>query len=272
MRLVLLKMKRLIYFVIAIIILFIVFSLKSNFAETVSIPKTVHKIFIDSKMEPGPIDGNIQRAMDTWKRPGYTVKLWYGNECRDYLLNKFGKEHLECFDKIIPYAFKADFMRYCIIYNEGGWYSDWQQVLLEPLDEFEKYSWVSCWDTTGEENKINGCMQNGFIGATKGNRVLKECINSVIDNCKHKNYGKSPWYPTGPCLLGDSFRKYNNLSDVKLGNTQNDPQDGPCFFIDSVKVVINKCCIDIDKPGTVFQNGNDYLSLWKNKNIFKGNP
>jgi len=261
-------MKRLIYFVIAIIILFIVFSLKSNFAETVSIPKTVHKIFIDSKMEPGPIDDNIQRAMNTWKRPGYTVKLWYGNDCREYLLNNFGKEHLECFDKIIPYAFKADFMRYCIIYNEGGWYSDWQQVLLEPLDKFEKYSWVSCWDTTGEENKINGCMQNGFFGSVKNSSILKEAIAQVIQNCKQNNFGKSPWYPTGPCLLGDAFRKASG-KNVKLGHTENDPKDGPCFIIDSKKIIINKCCSDINVPASNFKFGNNYIELWKQKNIFK---
>ena len=109
------------------------------------------------------------------------------------------------------------------------------------------------------------------MGSVKGNRVLKECINTCIANCKNKNYGKSPWYPTGPCLLGDMFRKYNVL-DAKLGNTQNDPQDGPCFFIDSQKIVINKCCIDRDKPGTVFENGNDYLNLWKNHKVFKENP
>jgi len=265
----------LVLFLVLILILVFTtfFTTKSSFVG-IKIPNVVHKIFINDHMSEIPIHGQVNTAMKTWQtlNPGYTLKIWYGNDCRNYLLRNFGQSHLDCFDNLIPYAYKTDFMRYCILYNEGGWYSDWQQVLLVPLNTFKNYSWVSCWDTTGEENKTNGCMQNGFIGAMKGNRVLKECINSVIDNCKHKNYGKSPWYPTGPCLLGDTFRKYNNLSDVKLGNTQNDPRDGPCFFIDSVKVVINKCCIDIDKPGTVFQNGNDYLSLWKNKNIFKGNP
>jgi hypothetical protein len=64
-------------------------------------------------------------------------------------------------------------MRYCIVYNEGGWYSDWQQVLLVPLNDFKNYSWVSCWDTTGEENTKNGSMQNGFFGCSKNNELLK---------------------------------------------------------------------------------------------------
>jgi hypothetical protein len=258
--------------VVIVLLLLLLFSYKSNFQQIeTTIPKTVHKIFIDSKMEPGPIDQKIQKAMDTWKRPGYTVKLWYGNECRKYLLDNFGKEYLDCFDKIIPYAFKADFMRYCIIYNEGGWYSDWQQVLLESLDEFENYSWVSCWDTTGEENKINGCMQNGFFGSVKNNLILKEAISQVIENCKQNNFGKSPWYPTGPCLLGDAFRKVTATHTLrfKLGFTENDKVSGPCFIINSKKFIINKCCFDIHVPASNFKDGNNYSELWKKKAIYK---
>jgi mannosyltransferase OCH1-like enzyme len=184
-------------------------------------------------------------------------------------MDNFGQAHVNCFDNLIPYAYKADFMRYCIIYNEGGWYSDWQQILLVPLSKFNGYSWVSCWDTTGDENRINGCMQNGFFGACKNNNILKECINKCIDNYSQKNYGKSPWYPTGPCLLGDAFRKINPSRNIKLGFTQTDPVDGPCFVIDSVKTIINKCCSDINKPGSEFKNGNNYYTLWTNKSIYK---
>lgn len=254
-----------------LIVLFLVFYFtKSSFVGSEPIiPRVIHKIFIDSNMKPGPIDNNIQRAIDTWKLPGYNLNLWYGNDCREYLLQNFGKEYLECFDNLIPYAYKADFMRYCIIYNEGGWYSDWQQVLLEPLDKFERYSWVSCWDTTGEENKINGCMQNGFFGSIKNSPILKEAISQVISNCKQNNFGKSPWYPTGPCLLGDVFRKKSDKLNVKLGFTQNDKVDGPCFIIDEKKIIINKCCSDINVPASNFKFGNNYIDLWKQGKIFK---
>ena len=265
-------MKIVILFLI-LLVCFVVLLPKRSLFTSIKIPKVVHKIFLNREMNEQPIEGPIQRAMDTWKtlNPGYTLKFWFGEDCRNYLLKYFGKSHLECFDNLVPYAYKTDFMRYCILYNEGGWYSDWQQVLLTPLDTFN-YSWVSCWDTTGEENRINGCMQNGFIGACRGNVVLKQCIESCISNVLNKNYGKSPWYPTGPCLLGDSFRKYNNLKDIKLGHTETDSKLGPCFIIDGKKVVINKCCVDVDKPATLFENGNDYMELWKNKNVFTSNP
>jgi mannosyltransferase OCH1-like enzyme len=251
--------------VIVIIVILILIYYKLTLPQ---IPKIVHKIFLSSGEIP-IIENNIQNAMNTWKtlNPGYSFKLWYLEDCRKYLKNNFSDKHLETFDNIIPYAYKADFMRYCILYHEGGWYSDWQQVLLVPLDNFKDFNWVSCWDTTGEENTNNGCMQNGFFGSCKGSPILKECISKVIENYTTKNYGKSAWYPTGPCLLGDAFRKKRPFFNVKLGYTKIEPE-GPCFFIDSKKVVINKCCVDVNTPATNFKNGNNYIELWNSKQIY----
>ncbi len=253
-------MNKLFYFIIFIVVIIVIANL---FRE--KIPRVVHKIFIDSTMQPIPIPENIQRAIDTWK--GYNVKIWFGNDCKEYLTKHFSQEHLDCFNLLIPYAYKADFMRYCILYNEGGFYSDWQQVLLESLDPYLSYSWVSCYDSTGEENKKLGCMQNGFFGCCKKSPILKKCISQIISNCKNKVYGKNPWYPTGPCLLGDVIRN-TFLLNKKIGYTFNDPKDGPCFKIDNKKMIINKCCSDINVPATNFTNGNNYFELWRQHNIY----
>jgi hypothetical protein len=263
-------------FVVCIIIFLIVTLIrstkKSSFTDNKeTIPKVIHKIFIDSEMKQIKIDTDISNAMDTWVNlnPGYKLKLWYGNDCRQFLIDNYDSSYVECFDRIIPYAYKTDFMRYCIIYKEGGWYSDWQQRLLLPLGNLENYSWVSCWDTTGDENIKYKCMQNGFFGSYKNNRILKECISTIIKNCKDKNYGLNPWFPTGPCLLGESFRKVNpDPATVNIGYTVNDKDDGPCFIIDAKKMIINKCCLDVNKPATTFKNGNNYIELWNSKNIY----
>jgi hypothetical protein len=274
--------KEVIILLLLILILILFCNIKSFFTELIpvgsqnnGIPDVVHKIFINSEMKEVPISNDISNAMNTWitLNPGYKLRLWYGNDCRKFLIDNYDKEYVECFDNIIPYAYKADFMRYCILYKEGGWYSDWQQKLLVPLGSLKNYSWVSCWDTTGDENIKYKCMQNGFFGCCKNNKILKECISTIIKNCKEKNYGINPWFPTGPCLLGESFRKVNpepNTPDtIKLGHTVNDKIDGPCFIIDSKKMIINKCCLDINVTSTVFENGNNYIELWNSKQIYK---
>jgi len=274
------KSKKEVIIVILLLTVLIVFfntpfwSKKSSFTDNnkETIPDVIHKIFINSEMKEIPISDDISNAMNSWVtlNPGYKLKLWYGNDCRKFLIDNYDNSYVECFDNIIPYAYKTDFMRYCILYKEGGWYSDWQQRLLVPLGSLKKYSWVSCWDTTGDENIKYKCMQNGFFGCYKNNKILKECILTIIKNCKDKNYGINPWFPTGPCLLGESFRKVNpEPSTVKLGYTVNDKDDGPCFIIDSKKMIVNKCCLDVNKPATVFKNGNNYIELWNSKQIYK---
>jgi mannosyltransferase OCH1-like enzyme len=248
------------------------FSVKNyNFSVNNYIPNIIHKIYLDNTMGKTTISPDINFAINTWKdlNPGYTVKLWYGDDCINYLKKHFSYDHLECFTNLSPYAYKADFMRYCIIYNEGGWYSDWQQKLLVPLDKInnKNYKWVSCYDTTGDENKIRKCMQNSFFGSIKNNDLLKKCIDQIILNTKNTYYGYGPWDISGPCLLGDIYSKENPDLSL-LGYTFNDPVDGPCFNINNEKVIINKCCTSQNIPGSSFKNGNNYIDLWKNKKVY----
>ena len=92
----------------------------------ISIPKVIHKIYIDQTMTLNNIDDNIKNLFEKLQKDNkdYKIKIWSGNDCREYIKNNFSTTHLECFDGLKPYAFKADFARYCILYNEGGWYSD----------------------------------------------------------------------------------------------------------------------------------------------------
>ena len=51
----------------------------------------------------------------------------------------------------------------------------------------------------------------------------------------------------------------------------NDIKDGPCYYINNKKCIINKCCTTNHEPSTVFEGGNNYMELWKSKNIYKYN-
>jgi hypothetical protein len=257
--------------IIVILFIYFKFSKKESFSFKL-IPDVIHKIYITEDNQAIP--DNIQNAINTWKtlNPGYTLKIWNNDDCLNYLKNNFSEDHVNCFNGFIPYAYKADFFRYCVIYNEGGWYSDIQQVLLVPLNKIndKNYEWVSCYDETGLENKLKKCIQNSFFGSIKGSILLEKTIEECIKNYKNKIYTDSPWDVSGPCLLGNVFKTLN-ISNVNIGFTFNDPKDGPCFNINGKKVIINKCCTSIDVPGSAFKKGNNYISLWKNKNVFKSN-
>ena len=112
------------------------------------IPRVIHKIYIQHDNTFGTIQSEIQNAHDSWSRlnPGYKIKYYNGKDCEEYLMRYFGRKHLQTYQNINAYSGKVNFMRACIVYNEGGWYSDWKQVCLKPLDGLCKHEWVSAHD------------------------------------------------------------------------------------------------------------------------------
>jgi hypothetical protein len=57
----------------------------------------------------------------------------------------------------------------------------------------------------------------------KGNAIMKQCIDAIVENVKTKYYGENPLCPTGPGLLGRFFTEeernrleLNHIGDCKI--------------------------------------------------------
>jgi hypothetical protein len=59
-----------------------------------------------------------------------------------------------------------------------------------------------CRDRSEHFKNSNG-VYNAFMIMKPGNKIIKEAIHRVFDNCYKKNYSHSSLYPTGPGLLGE---------------------------------------------------------------------
>ena len=181
-----------IYVIIIIVFIIIVCY---YYSSTNYIPKVIHKVYIQNDGTiPDILDSHIEESHQSWiiLNPGYTIKYWSLNDCREYLINNFPDEYLKTFDSIQPYACKSDFFRYCIIYNEGGWYSDWKQVCLVDnlLDKLSDSEFIYFYDRGNSYVKTNKCVAQGFIGSIKYHPILKEVIDTIISNTDKKYYGK----------------------------------------------------------------------------------
>src|SRR5258706_14553531 len=56
--------------------------------------------------------------------PGAEHKIYASEELREFILRNFDRDTVGAYDKLVPYAYKADLGRYCLLYNLGGWYFD----------------------------------------------------------------------------------------------------------------------------------------------------
>jgi len=150
--------------------------------------------------------------------PEFDYYLYDDNECREFIKENFNKEVLDAFDSLIPGAYKADLWRYCILYKNGGVYMD---IKLKPLIKLKtlinnnNFYYVN----DNPSNKLcnnNKGIYNAFIISYPNNIIFKECINSIVENCKNKYYGNNTLDITGPCLFGNIIYKYYDYNYDKM--------------------------------------------------------
>jgi hypothetical protein len=132
------------------------------------------KIFICYKTLPF-----LQTPIDRWKalNPDHEIHAFDDEMCRRYLHDTFSPVHAELFDWIPAGPIKADFWRICILFAEGGFYTDADNVPLVSLRDFiepdaDLVTCTSYWHFDFNPN---------FIAAKAGDKTLKRCINWYLE-------------------------------------------------------------------------------------------
>ena len=247
-----------------------------------SIPEVINKVYLENSGKiPNILDINIKNSHNSWleKNPGYNIKYWSLDDCRKYLKDTFEPIYLETFDCINAYGGKTNFFRYCIIYNEGGWYSDWKQTclkenLLNIIGNGKKF--VASWDKGILYTKKHNCIQNAIIGAIPKSNILKNAIDLCIEHVKNKYYGNHALDTTGVCVLNKAYFKEKMLNpsienDVFFMTFKHDHKlvfikNRSYFYINDEKVIQHKCekCVQSQN----WEKGNNYSDIWNNRTYY----
>ena len=254
---------------VIIIIIFILIGCYYYYSSINYIPKVIHKVYIQHNGTiPDKLDPHIEESHRSWinLNPGYTIKYWSLNDCREYLTNNFPDKYLKTFDSIKPYSAKCDFFRYCIIYNEGGWYSDWKQVCLVDnlLDKLSYSDFIYFYDRGNPYVTTNKCVAVAFFGSIKKHPILKDAIDTIISNTDKKYYGNDVLDVTGPCLFGRVLKMYDIQSYGEYNHTES--KGGYYYHILFGKIIQHKC--DKCRQDQYWDNGNNYEDLWYSNKFY----
>ena len=159
------------------------------------IPKIIHQT-VRSKEGLHPL---FQENIDFLKQinPDWEHRLFDDSDCQLFILQTYGAEYLETFNRIDPTygAAKADFFRYLLIYECGGVYLDIKSRTRLPLSQvlFADDSYIlSYWDNA-VGGKFAGCgfwpeygvpseLQQWHIIACAKHPYLKAVIRQVKHN------------------------------------------------------------------------------------------
>ena len=102
--------------------------------------------------------------------PEYTYIYFNDINARQFLRDNFSEEINYCYDLLVPGAYKADLLRYCLLYNKGGCYFDCKQILRVPIKKFldKNKTLLLCNDV------IDKALLNAVIFSTKNNNIIEK--------------------------------------------------------------------------------------------------
>ena len=206
------------------------------------------------------------------------IKYYNDKQIYNFIKKHFDKDVLKALSMLIPGAYKSDIWRLCVLYINGGIYTDLTHQFLKNIDvNKEDYDILFVKD---RENMIH----NSFIISKKNNLFLKYCINEITKQILKKNKGENCLDITGPKALQRHYFKYFNVDKIELGTNKLKGLDNvtyivsiPYYFIkegvyfndlNNNKIVKEKI---ENNAELLYENFNEphYVKHWNNNNVFK---
>ena len=197
----------------------------------------------------------------------------YSNEkLRQLIAQNFDVDVLRAYDKLLPFSYKADLGKYCLVYHYGGWYFDISirsQFGWIPEPEIEL---VTFRDIQRNSNTCFACT-SGIFYAKKGSEILETAIRDVVKNCREEYYGITPLCPTGPTVFGKAIAKYGASQQIVLGDflplTPSHSLKNLAFvFPDGRIFAWHKNVDGGDLSALGAQGTNNYNDFWHQHNVY----
>lgn len=220
----------------------------------------------------------IQMCVESVKQshPWSQHTIYDNKMLREFIQNNFDSDVLWAYDKLIPYTYKADLGKFCLIYKLGGWYYDIGVQVINQLSppDFVKAIFYSIEEEM--QNLTPQAIQATLFYSKENNPVLENAINIIVDNCKKEYYGLTPFCPTGPNVLGRAVAKYYAEYGVerevvygKLRRLTNDcPNKNACFVLPdgTIHALIKPSGKTLQELGA--KGTNSYTEMWNNRKIY----
>lgn len=191
----------------------------------------------------------ISEYSKNWEKlnPEYKIKLYDDKMCIKFLEKSYGNEYVDIFNYIQDGPIKADFWRLCILYRNGGIYTDADNEPIVSIDSFleKDIDLLTC-----SAYMKNMTFNPNLIIVKRRHPIIKFCILWYLNKYKKKTYSYWSW------SIMECFKEV-----LKIPNY--DKKDGMYNFILNdvdYKIQILKEC-----PGN---NHYDAHNLYKNKRIF----
>ena len=191
---------------------------------------------------------------------------------RVFIAENFAADVLGAYDGLLPFSYKADLGRFCLLYKFGGWYFDISARLSVPINVKKNVEMLAFRDVQKHCLSSWGCATT-VLYSKPGNPVLMTAIEQIVRNVAEKYYGITAVCPTGPNVLGAALalhrtNRHNVFGDAvdltseqKIKNRAFVLPDGNIFAFSKPHSAAN--FKKLAKRGV-----NDYKMMWIKRKIY----
>ncbi len=218
------------------------------------------------------LDLNIQSFKTCYPSASYT--LYDNKSTQKIIASNFDSDVLDAYNRLVPYAYKADLARYCILYLRGGVYSDISHLHINPMKIQKDTKLVFFRDIAFIHPSF--AVSNGVIYAEPGEQDLYNIINRIVENCHTRFYGHHPLDPTGPYLLGkyvaqlDSQKHivFGDSTAIVVGENPDAAQRHIIKFTPDGNLIAFRNKRNDSSIDEFIRGGNSYADLWRERKVY----
>lgn len=163
------------------------------------------------------LPSKIARNIDSFKEchPELEHQLYNVELGRQFLKLHFDTDVLSAFDSLRPLAYKADLLRYCLLYELGGIYADLSLYFHSSVLNFDKSSKIFIYRDV--MSRAPWIASNSLILTQPHMQVFESCIKKIVEHVSTDYYGTNALCPTGPNLFGAVLAETTPLFEISSG-------------------------------------------------------
>ena len=218
------------------------------------IPRIIHQVYIpfeDNKsLEDIPIFKSlVDKTTEYCKEQEVKYKMWGTKECSE-LLSKY-PQYIDLYDNFRHMIQKVDFIRYLILYDEGGLYVDCDICPINSIDELLKNDiFFVVWNN--DKRKL---PYNAVLGAEANHEVYRSILEHLVESYHSKSkqsiydkwVGRFVFQTTGHYMLQRVIKRYNNIKKLDILKIHDKAGD----------IISDKCPVFEDYNASIwYNNGN----------------
>ena len=204
------------------------------------IPKIIHQIFWNFKGKELDEIKVFKESVDETKKfcseYKYEYKMWDLKDCEELIVEKF-PEYIDLWTEFRYDIQRCDFIRYCILYQYGGWYIDCDVYPIQNLESLRDNEIVfTTWNDDKDRKPYNAVM-GSFAKNSLFRKICNDIEFRVIQKQNIKIYddwkGRLVFYTTGHRMLQKHIPKDKIFDLMLIYNEKKNiyiTSDNPYFF------------------------------------------